>query len=177
MKSDDGENWPHSIRDVTGFFFFWGGKVIFPDFFPGVNSFLPVENFHFGTPKSNFRRFEKWKAKKLFWNSFLIPFSIFHLPLYILPSFLLHFPPFAFFLADFFPIGQQKFPGQKSLGGTMPPCPSPPPPVTPLQSMIPFCKRAFLQCPPFIPSWFDNLLTNDPISNGFAMNTLKITKM
>ena len=43
--------------------FFWGGRVIFPDFFPGVKCFFPVENFHFGRPKTNVRRFEKWQAK------------------------------------------------------------------------------------------------------------------
>ena len=43
-------------RGVTGKFF-WGGKVIFPDFFP-------EENFHFVRPKTNFSGFEKWQAKK-----------------------------------------------------------------------------------------------------------------
>ena len=50
-------------RGVTGIFF-WGGKVIFPDFFPGVKCFFPVESSHFGRPKTNFRRFQKWKQKK-----------------------------------------------------------------------------------------------------------------
>ena len=40
-------------KGVTGKIF-WGGKVIFPDFFPGVKCFFPVENFHFGRPKTNF---------------------------------------------------------------------------------------------------------------------------
>ena len=44
--------------------FFWGGKVIFPDFFPSVKCFFPVENCHFGRPKTNFSDFEKWKEKK-----------------------------------------------------------------------------------------------------------------
>ena len=48
------------IRDVTGQFF-WGGKVIFPDFFPSVKCFFLVENFHFGRPKTNFSSFEKWE--------------------------------------------------------------------------------------------------------------------
>ena len=43
-------------RGITGIFF-WGGIVIFPDFFP-------VENSHFCRPKTNSHRFEKWKAKK-----------------------------------------------------------------------------------------------------------------
>ena len=39
--------------------FFLRGKVIFPDFFPGVKCFFPVENFHFVRPKTNFSGFEK----------------------------------------------------------------------------------------------------------------------
>ena len=49
-------------REVTGKFF-WGGKVVFPDFFPGVKCFFPVEKFPFGRPKTNFRHFQKSKAK------------------------------------------------------------------------------------------------------------------
>ena len=48
-------------RGVTGKIFL-RGKVIFPNFFPGVKCFFPVENFHFGTQKS--LSFEKWKAKR-----------------------------------------------------------------------------------------------------------------
>ena len=125
-------------RGVTGIFF-WGGKVIFPDFFHAI---LVV------SPKTNFRRFQKWKAKKKkkkkkkrswpFW-----PFAFFSSkfsPLF--PFFLASFSPhtsakklplaffsskfsplFPFFLASFFPIRQQKFTGQKSRGGGC----SPPP--------------------------------------------------
>ena len=50
-------------RGVTGIFF-WGDKVIFPDLFPGVKCFFPVENSHFGKSKTNFSGFEKWKSKK-----------------------------------------------------------------------------------------------------------------
>ena len=48
-------------RGVTGKIF-RGGKIIFPDFLPGVKCFFPVENFHFGRPKTNFIHF--WKVKK-----------------------------------------------------------------------------------------------------------------
>ena len=67
---------------------------------------------------------------KLF--SFLhFQFSIFHFTIFLL--FFSNFSPFStFFLASFFPVGQQKFPGQKSLGGTLPLPLPPPPPVTPL---------------------------------------------
>ena len=115
-----------TVRGITRKFF-WGGIVIFPNFFP-------VENFHYGRPKTNFTCFEKWKEKKkkkkkgpLFIFHFGT-FSTFHFQ--FLPSFLQFFffsspfPPFSiFFLASFFPVGQQKFPGQKSLGGTLPHAP------------------------------------------------------
>ena len=119
-------------RGVTGIFF-WGGKVIFPDFFPGVKCFFPVENSHFGRPKTNFRRFQKWKAKKKKKkrsSPLFLTFSCFH---FQFSTFSPQFSPlFPFFLASFFPIRQQKFPGQKSLGGH-----SAPPPVTPLSPCSP----------------------------------------
>ena len=100
---------------------------MFPDFFPGVKCFFPVENFHFGRPKANFSGFEvrsKKKKKKKTLLIFHLTFSIFHLPFYNVPSFFLNFHPFPFFPCLFFPVGQQKFPGQKSLGEL---CPLPPP--------------------------------------------------
>ena len=122
------------VRGVTGIFF-WGGKVIFPDFFPGVKCFFPVENFHFGRYKTNFRWFQKWKTKKkkkkghhLFINFFFFynfPTSISNFPPSLLQFSSQFSPLFPFFLASFFPIHQQKFPGQKSRGeGTL--CPLPP---------------------------------------------------
>ena len=104
-------------RGITGKIF-WGGKVIFPYFFPGVKCFFPVENFDFGRPKTNFHRFEKWKAKKKKKKGPLLILELFPLPSYNFPSFLHHFPVF---LASFFPVGDQKFPIQKSQGGTLPP--------------------------------------------------------
>ena len=96
------------FRGVTGIFF-WGGKVIFPDFFPDVKCFFPVENSHFGRPKTNFRHFQKWKAKKkkkmsphLFSELFLLPFPIFHLPFTIFLLFFSIFTPFPFFPCLFF---------------------------------------------------------------------------
>ena len=73
----------------------------------------------------------KKKSPHLFLELFLLPFPIFKFPLQF-SFFSSQFLPLSpFFLAYFFPIRQQKFPGQKSLGGTLPPAP-PPPPVTPL---------------------------------------------
>ena len=119
----------------------------FPDFFPSVKFFSPVENFHFGRPKTSFGGFEKWKAKKKkkkkrkrkrkekkkeksspHFPPFisLSNFSSFHFQFSIFPFtiFLLFFSIFLpFFLASFFPVGQQKFPGQKFLGGAL--CPLP----------------------------------------------------
>ena len=102
-----------------------------------MKCFFPVENFHFGRPKTNFSGFEKWKGKRkkkkkrkekkrssphfltfppsiLNFPSSLLKFSFFYSRFSTL---------FHFFLASFFPVGQQKFPGQKSLGGTLPPAP------------------------------------------------------
>ena len=89
---------------------------------------FPNRKFHFGKPKTNFSRFEKWKAKKKkkkrssphfvrfppsivnFLPPFILQFSFFS-------SLVSHFPLFPFFpLPLFSPVGQQKFPGQKSLG-------------------------------------------------------------
>ena len=118
---------------------FLRGKSHFPDFFFFRREMLfPVEN----SPKTKFSAsFRKVKTKKVlssFSNFYLLPFSIssiFNLSFY---NFLLFFsipPPFSifpFFPCLFFPVGQQKFLGQKSLGGHSAPCPLPPPPVTPL---------------------------------------------
>ena len=109
-----------------------GGKVIFPDFsrrkmlFPGKKMPILVD------PKTNFRRFQKWKAKKKkkkkgltsnFPPSLAFPCTI------LFPFFSSQFSP----IFPFFLIRQQKFPGQKSLGGTLPPpCP---PPVTSLHKV------------------------------------------
>ena len=113
-------------RGVTGIFF-WGGKVIFPDFFPGVKCFFPVENSHFVRPKTNFCRFQKWKAKKKkkkkkrvltsFSDVFLLPFPIFHL-------FFSIFTPFPFFPCPFFPNTSAKISRSEVSGGALcPPAP------------------------------------------------------
>ena len=93
-------------RGITGIFF-RGGKVILPDCFPDVKCFFPVENSNFGTPKTNFRRRQKWKAKKkkkkkkgsspLFIAFPTLPVQIFHFPFHQFPSLLLNFYPFSFF--------------------------------------------------------------------------------
>ena len=48
-------------RGVRGIFFRGGQSH---SIFPGVKCFFPVENSHFGRPKTNFSGFEKWKEKK-----------------------------------------------------------------------------------------------------------------
>ena len=117
-----------------------------------MKCFFPVENSHFGRPKTNFCHFQKWKAKKKkkkvlntfykFYNFSYFHFQYFQFSPFHFTIFLLFFSifhPFSFFfLASFFPILQQKFPGQKSLGGTLPP------PVMPLDEM-----RLMKQGPPF----------------------------
>ena len=141
-------------RGVTGIFF-WGGKVIFPDFFPGVKCFFPVENSHFGRPKTNFRRFQKWKAKKKKKKKRSSPlflmFSCFH---FQFSTFSSQFSPlFPFFLASFFPIRQQNFPVRSLWGALCPPCPPPPPPVTPLSEWTELGYGMARLFDSFVPRW------------------------
>ena len=133
---------------ITGIFF-WGGKVIFPDFFfPAWNAFFLVKNSHFGRPKTNFRRFQKWKAKKQNKNKtkqnrkkkkkvltsiysfsyFRFQFSTF--PFTIFLPFSSIFTPFSFFHSLFFPDTSAKISPSEVPGGHSAPCP--PPPVMPL---------------------------------------------
>ena len=121
----------NTFRGITDIFF-WGGKVIFPDFFPGVKCFFPSRKFPFWYTQNKFPSFSKVKSIKkksphFFLLHFLLPFPIFHLRFYNFPSFLLNFHPFS--LSPFFLIRRQKFPGQKSLGGTLPPLSAPRPPA------------------------------------------------
>ena len=135
----DGHN-KLGLRGVIGKFF-WGGRVIFPDFFPGMKCFFPVENFHFVDPKQIWVvwKSEKQKKKKKrfsphffnFSTTFHLQFSTFPFTIFFLFSIFTLFP---LFLASFFPVGQQKFPGQKSLGAL---CPLPPP-VTTLLGLLAF---------------------------------------
>ena len=114
-----------TMKQVRNRNIFQRGQINFPDFFPGVKCFFPVENFHFSTPKtfqwfwtvkSCKRKNKKTKQNKKqqqqqqqqqnkvlssFSNFFLLPLSIFHLPFFDFPSFLLHF---SFFLASLFPV-------------------------------------------------------------------------
>ena len=135
-----------SIGPAAGAYFSEGQSHF--DFFPGVKCFFPVENSPFGRPKLNSRRFKKWKAKKKkkkVLTSFydISYFKFFHrIPFYnnfLLFLFFSIFTPFPFFLPSFFPIRQQKIPGQKSQWGALCP-PVPTPPVTPLASGV---ARAF----------------------------------
>ena len=93
------------LRGVTGKFF-WGGKVVFHDFFPG-------RKYPFWLTQNKFQGFLKVESKKKkkvlssFCN-FSSHFQFFHLPFFNFPSF---FPIFSFFsLAFLFLIGQQKGP-------------------------------------------------------------------
>ena len=106
--------------------FFWGGKAIFLIFFP-------VENFHFGRPKTNFRRLEKWNAKKKKKkkkDSFLVfklfPPSIFTFPFTI---FVLLFSIFPFFFSSclFFPGRSAEISRSEVSGGGGHSVPTPPP--------------------------------------------------
>ena len=97
-------------RDIRRIFF-RRDKVIFPDFFPGVKCFFPVENSNFVDPnKINISGFEKWKAKKKkkkvlfsFSNFSLFHFQFCTFSFLIFPLFCSIFPCF---LASLFPVGQ-----------------------------------------------------------------------
>ena len=96
-----------------------GAKSFFLIFFPAWDALFPVENFHFGTPKTNFSHFQKRKAKKkkkkkkkrssphfaIFIENWkakkknkqtkgLFPPSIFNFPSFLLPFSIFSFPLF-----------------------------------------------------------------------------------
>ena len=108
---------------------FLRGQSHFSWFFSRREMLFPSRKFPFWLTQNKFQSFLKVKRKKkkdplLIFVTFP-PYIIFHLPFLNFPSF---FPIFPFFFASLFPIGQQKFPGQKSLGGTLLPAPCLPPP-------------------------------------------------
>ena len=118
------------FRGVTGIFF-WGGKVIFPDFFPGRK--FPVwltQNKFPSFSKVKSKKKKKKKKKKVltsFYNVSLLPFQIFHL-------FLLNFHPFSLFLPClFFPDTSAKISRSEVSGGHSTPCPPP--------RLLRHCKR------------------------------------
>ena len=95
--------------------FFWGGKVIYSDFFSRRDMPFPATKISIlvDPPKNlvifkSEKREEKKKKKEVlssFWNCLeLSPPSIFnfHLPFYNFPSFLLYFPLFSFFSLPLF---------------------------------------------------------------------------
>ena len=93
-----------------------------------MKCFFPVENSHFGRPKTNFRRFQKWKAKKkkekksphLVLERFPASISNF-------PPFLINFHPFSIFSLPIFSRYVIKNFPLRSLGGHSAPLPPPPP--------------------------------------------------
>ena len=106
-------------RGVTGKFF-WGGKVIYPDFFPGVKCFFPDRKFPFWYTQKKFLAIlkSKMQKKKIKNKKIKGPLPI----LELFPPFIFNYP--FFFLPPFSIFSLPLFPG-RSL------CPLPPP-VTPL---------------------------------------------
>ena len=93
--------------------FFRGGKVIFPEFFPCVKCFFPIENSQVPKNKNKTKQ-NKTKTRSsphfaTFPPIFNFPPSLFRFSFSIFPFF------FFFSFPLFSPIGQQKFPGEKSL--------------------------------------------------------------
>ena len=98
---------PFDHRDVTGKFF-WGSKVIFSWIFSRREMLFPGRKFPFWYIVDPWKvKSKKKKKKKKKGLSSFANFPSFHFQLstflFIVPSFLLHFPPFS--LASFFPIG------------------------------------------------------------------------
>ena len=97
-------------------------------------------------PKTKKKKPKKKKRPLLilsFWN-FSLPPSRLQFPFFSSP-----FPPFSFLPCLFIPVGEQKFPGQKS-EGTLPPCP---PPVTPLSDAYHNTLKTKLHGDYFAHSW------------------------
>ena len=113
---------------------FLRGQSHFSWYFSQREMFFPVENSHFGKPKTNFCRFQKWKAKKKKKKKkgphhFLYNFSYFHFqfstfPFYNFPSFLLNFHSFYHFsLSLFSRYVIKNFPVRSLWGALCPPAP------------------------------------------------------
>ena len=127
-------------RGVTGNFFFWGGgaKSFFLIFSRRDFRVFPVEISILVDPLKVSLVSWKWKVEKKVLSFFSVLFTLkffcfFSFSFSFFQFFFLHFPPSLFhffsfsstfsillpffFLASFFPICHQKFPGGKSLGG------------------------------------------------------------
>ena len=97
-------------------------------FFPTWNAFSRKK---IGRPKTNFRRFQKWKKKSsspFFYNFsfFRFQFSTFPFTIYNFPSFLLNFLPFSLYSLPLFSRYVSKnFPVRSLLGAISPPLPPP----------------------------------------------------
>ena len=105
-------------------------------FFSQREIFFPVENFHFGRPKTSFSGFEKWKEKekrKIFssFSSFHFIFKLFLSSIFNFPSSLLWYSffssPFStlfpFFPCLFFPGRSVEISRSELSGGHYAPCP------------------------------------------------------
>ena len=125
-------------RGVTGVFRGGGAKSLFRIFSRCDFSLFPLEISILVDPQKGpqhfFSPFSPFISDFPLFPSFLFSFFLicFHpCPFFLIIFYIFHF--FTFFLASFFPISRQIFPGRKSLGGTLlRPCPCPSPPVTPL---------------------------------------------
>ena len=98
--------------------------------------FFPVENSHFGRPKTNSRCFKKWKSKKkkkkkkkksspLFRTFYYFHFQFSTFPFTIFLLFFSIFTPFPFFPCLIFPDTSAKISRSEVSGGQSAPCPTP----------------------------------------------------
>ena len=151
-------------QGVTGIFF-WGGKVVFPDFFP-----ILVDPKQISVVLKTEKQKKKKKKKRSSPHFLTFPPSIFNFP-----SFLLHFP---FFLASLFLVRQQKFPGQKFWGALCPPSVMPLPPrgsapgrgVLPPNPRVPFAPPNNLPwCWPWKGLWIAQNIQQLYFYNNFML--------
>ena len=142
---------------------FQRGQSPFPDFFPlAWNAFLPVENFHFGRPETNFSCFKTRKVEKkgplpIFTIFILFPIS-FQFSTFPFTIFLLLFPIYPIFLASLIPVGYA------SESGTV---------ITLFPTSCRECKACFSQLSHFL-SMSDTLVKNTPTQNCILQPDSKI---
>ena len=119
-------------------YIFLRGQSHFSWFFSRHEMLFPGRNSHFGRPKTNFCRFQKWKAKKKkkkvltsFYTFSYVPFLFSTFPFTIFLLFFSIYTPFSLFPCLLFSRHVSKNFPVRSLWGAL--CPLPPPSVTPLK--------------------------------------------
>ena len=123
---------------------------------------------------------KKKKKKKKVLSPFSHNFSSFNFQcstssFFYFPSLLPNFPLFSFFLASLFLVGQQKFPRQKSMRGTLHPAPLPVMPLVRgvLCPLVPLLAMPLMQC--YGPCKYSVLLSSSTWISQFLRNLLTMS--